>query len=407
MAVHWRMDPGCVFLNHGSFGATPAAVTAAQRDLQDLVEREPIRYFVEIAPRLLDAARERIARMLCAEDAAGEGIVYVPNATAGVNTVVRSLKFEPGDELLTNTHEYNACNNVLRWAERRWGAKVVTVDAPFPVRSEQEIVDAVLAGVTSRTRLVMLSHVTSPTGMIFPVGPIVEELNRCGIESLIDGAHAPGMIPIDLAELNATYYTGNFHKWLCAPKQSAFLHVREERRGDIRPLIISHGANSPRTDRSRFRLEFDYIGTFDLSGYMCVPECERFLGGLVEGGISGLMKRNHALALKGRDMLCRALGVEPPVPDRMLGAMASVPLPDPPGGAIRPSELGYHDALVDGMIQRHGVQIPVFPFPPPAPGQPACKRMMRIAMQAYNSIEQVEYLAECLLEELAREAKSR
>ena len=415
MAAHWRLDPACVFLNHGSFGATPVCILEKQREIIAIMEREPIRFFVEIAEGLLDETRHAIAGLVNAD---AEGIVHVPNATAGVNTVVRSLRFQPGDELLTNSHEYNACNNVLRWAEKQWGAKMVTVEPPFPVRREQELVDAVLAGVTSRTKLVMLSHITSPTGLIFPVQPIVDELNRCGIESLVDGAHAPGMIPIDLKKLNATYYTGNFHKWLCAPKGAAFLHVREERRADggVRPLVISHGANSTRTDRSRFRIEFDYIGTWDLSAYLCVPEFIRFLSALFPGGgggLAGLMKHNHDRVLEGRDILLEALApltgqTVPPVHDRMLGSMAALALPDPPRGMIRPSKLGYHDALADDLIQRHGLQVPVMPFPPLRPGvkydavNPQ-KRLIRIAMQAYNSVEQVRYLAECLREELERE----
>jgi isopenicillin-N epimerase len=400
MAVHWRLDPSVVFLNHGSFGACPTVVLEKQRDLRDLLEREPIRFFVERAEGLIDEARRCVATLVNAD---APGIVFVPNATAGVNAVVRSLRFSPGDELLTNSHEYNACNNVLRWAAEQWGARVVSVPVPFPVRSAREVVDAVLAGVTSRTKLVMLSHVTSPTGLVLPVGPLVEELTRCGIDTLIDGAHAPGMIPLDLAALGATYYTGNFHKWLCTPKGSGFLHVREDKRGVVRPNIISHGANSPRTDKSRYLLEFDYVGTFEVTPWLCVPEAVRFLSSLVPGGLNGLMEHNRRNAVEARKILCRALGAEPAAPEGMLGALASVHLPDPPGGAIRPSQKGYHDRLNDELLDRHGVQIPIMPFPPPAPGQPAGGRLIRVAMQAYNSLEQVEYAAECVREELARE----
>lgn len=400
MAVHWRLDPASVFLNHGSFGACPAVVLERQREFRDLLEREPIRFFVERCEPLLDESRRCVAQLVNADAA---GIVFVPNATAGVNTVVRSLRFQPGDELLTNSHEYNACNNALRYGAERWGARVVSVPLPFPLRHAREVVDAVLAGVTSRTKLVMLSHVTSPTGLVLPIGPLVEELARCGIDTLIDGAHAPGMIPIDLTALGATYYTGNFHKWLCTPKGSAFLHVREDRRAEIRPLIISHGANSPRTDRSRFLLEHDYVGTFEVTPHLCIPEAVRFLSSLLPGGLTGLMEHNRRHALEARKILCRAFGAEPAAPESMIASLASVHLPDPPSGGVRPSPKGYHDRLNDELLDRHGVQIPIFPFPPPAPGQPATKRLIRVAMQAYNSLEQVEYAAECVREELARE----
>jgi len=408
-AAHWRLDPSCVMLNHGSFGAAPACIIARQRELQDLTEREPVRFFVELLPALMERAHNAVAALVNADVG---GVARVGNATEGVNAVVRSLRLSPGDELLTSTHEYNACNNVLRFAAQRSGARVVCVDPPFPLKREQEAIDAVLSGVTSRTRLVLLSHVTSPTGLIMPVQPIVDELNRCGIESMIDGAHAPGMLPIDLARLNPTYYTGNFHKWLCAPKGSAFLWVRAERREGpdaVRPAIISHGANARLGPGvTRFRAEFDYVGTADTTAYLCVPECVEFLAALSEGGVLGHMRANREKALRGRELLCRAMGVEAPSPEKMIGSLAAVPIPDPPGGVIRPSQRGYHDRLHDALLERHGLQVPVFPFPPPepgvayGPGRPQT-RVVRIAMQAYNSLEQVEYLAACLKEELERE----
>jgi isopenicillin-N epimerase len=411
MAVHWRLDPDVVFLNHGSFGACPTVVLEKQRELRDLMEREPIRFFVETAEEMLDQSRAVVARLVQAD---AEGIAFVPNATAGVNTVVRSLKFQPGDELLTNTHEYNACDNVLRWAAEMSGAKVVSASVPFPVRSAREVTDAILARVSSRTKLVMLSHITSPTGLVLPLQPIVDELNRCGIDSLIDGAHAPGMVPIDLQALGATYYTGNFHKWLCTPKGSGFLWVRDDKRAQIRPLIISHGANSTRADRPRFRVEHDYTGTFEITPYLCIPAAIEFLSSLFPGGLSGLMEHNRRQTLEARKVLCRILasagGIEQPTaiaPESMIGSLASVPIPGAPGGVIRPSPRGYHDALQDAMIERHGLQAPIVPWPQAAtcpPGKQGGGRFVRLAMQAYNSIEQVEYLGVCLREELARES---
>lgn len=407
MAVHWGLDPGVVFLNHGSFGACPTVVLEAQREIRARVEREPVRFFVELLEPMLDEARMCAAAIVGAD---AEGIALLPNATAGVNTVLRSLTFKPGDELLTNTHEYNACNNALRFVADRFGAKVITASPPFPVRSAQEVVAGVLAGVTSRTKLVMLSHVTSPTGMILPIGPIVEELTRCGIDTLIDGAHAPGMIPLDIRALGCTYYTGNFHKWMCTPRGSAFLWVREDKREQIRPLTISHGANATRPGRSRYRLEFDYVGTFDATAVLCLGVAQRFLSSLVPGtgGLAGLMEQNRRMTLEARRILCKGLGVEPACPESMIGALASVQLPSPPGGVIRPSPRGYHDRLQDELIERHGIQVPMHPFPPALPGvvygpQNPQKRVIRVSMQAYNTTAQVEYLVECLREELVRE----
>lgn len=317
--------------------------------------------------------------------------------------MLRSLRFAPGDELLTNTHEYNACNNALRFVAERWGAKVVTADVPWPLRDEREVVDAVLGAVTPRTKVVLLSHVTSPTGVVFPVEKIVKELNARGVETIIDGAHAPGMIPLDLGAIHAPYYTGNCHKWMCAPKGAAFLWVREDRRHLIRPLTISHGANSARTDRSRFRLEFDYTGTADVTPFLVLPTLIEFMGSLVPGGWDGLMRRNREMALRGRDELCRALGAVPPAPDGMIGSLASVRIPArDPAAPVEPTR--YHDPLQDRLIKEWGIQAPIVLFPPGVPG--ATMRMVRIAMQVYNTVGQVEYLALALEAELGESLSS-
>jgi isopenicillin-N epimerase len=402
---HWGLDPSVVFLNHGSFGACPRVVLEAQRRVQELIEAEPIRFFVEFCEPMLDAARLRLAELVGCD---AEGIALVPNATAGVNTVLASMQFEAGDELLTNSHEYNACNNALvRWGGVK-GARVVSARVPFPVRDEGEVIDAIMGSVTSRTKLAMISHVTSPTGLVMPVRELTKALQARGVRVLIDGAHAPGMVPLNLAEIGAEYYTGNLHKWLCTPKGCAFVHVREDVRGEVRPLIVSHGANAERAGRSRFRLEFDYVGTFDVSAYLCIPPAEEFLSGLVEGGLSGLMRHNRENALSARRVLCAALGAREAAPASMIGALAAVELPSPPGGVILPSVRGYHDRLWDELIERHGIQVPIMPFPPKelgatyGPGNPQT-RVVRVAMQAYNAMGQVEYLGRCLVEELGRE----
>lgn len=418
LTSHWRLDPEIVFLNHGSFGAVPFVVSEHQRSLQLLMQREPIRFVVELLEPMLDRARLDSAPLLgCNADDFG----FVMNATMGVNTVVRSLAFKPGDEIVTSNHEYNACNNVLDWAAERWGAKVVKLDLPFPVQSSDELYEIITRGVGPQARLLLVSHVTSPSGIILPVERIVAEMNRRGVDTLVDGAHAPGMVPLEIDRLSAPYYTGNFHKWVCAPSGAAFLHVRKDRQHLIRPMVISHGANSTRTDRSRFRLEFDYAGTSDPTAWLSVPAAIRFLPTLVgtaasesskpagqvglsevssevnaselRAGWERIMRHNHSLALKGRDILCDALGVEPSAPDEMLGSLAAVALPAAtPEHAAKPSK--YHDALQDALIQKYGIQVPIFPFVSPM-------RQVRISAQMYNTVEQYEYLARVLKQELA------
>jgi isopenicillin-N epimerase len=383
----WSLDPAVIFLNHGSFGACPTAVLAAQQDLRARLEREPVRFFVRDLEALLDGARKALGEFLGADP---EGFAFVPNATTGVNTILRSLELADGDELLTTDHPYNACRNALDVTAARGGAHVVVAPVPFPLASADEVVEAVLARVTSRTRLALLDHVTSPTGLVFPIERLVDELAARGVDTLVDGAHAPGMLPLQLDGLGAAYYAGNCHKWLCAPKAAGFVYVRRDRQKDVRPLVISHGANSPRRDRSRFRLEFDWMGTVDPTPYLCIPESIRFLGKTYPGGWPALMARNHALALAARRILCDHLAVDPPCPADMIGSLAAVPLPD--GSPEPPKTPLYADPLQDALLERFGIQVPIVPWPAPP------RRLVRVSAQLYNTPEHYERLAAALSE---------
>jgi len=376
MKEHWLLDRDITFLNHGSFGATPKVVLAKQDEYRAQREREPVRFMVRELEPLLDAARQTVAEFVGADPA---GLAFVPNATAGVNAVLRSLDLDRHDELLVTTQEYNACRNALDYVTRLAGARVVVVDTPFPIASADEIADRVLARVTDRTRLLLIDHITSPTALINPIDRIIRELASRGIDTLVDGAHAPGMLPLRIRDSGAAYYTGNLHKWVCAPKGAAILYVRENRRATVRPVSISHGANSQRTDRSRFHLEFDWTGTFDPSAWLAVPEAIRFMASLVEGGWPEIMRRNRALALRGRDILIDALGIERPAPDNMLGSMAAIPLPD-----------GNGEPLQDALLEQYRIEVPIAPLPY------APKRVLRISAQLYNEVSDYEKLAEAL-----------
>jgi isopenicillin-N epimerase len=250
LAARWPLDPNIMFLNHGSFGACPREVLDYQAALRAEMEAEPVRFLSRELDGRLDAARGALAAFLGAD---ADDLAFVPNATSGVNAVVRSRSFAAGDELLTTDHAYNACRNALEYVAERMGARVTVVSVPFPVASPDVIVEAVLSRVTPRTRLALIDHVTSPTGIVLPVERLCAELGARGVEIVVDGAHAPGMLPLDLGTLGATYYTGNCHKWLCAPKGSAFLWVRADQRAVVRPLTISHGANRQKPGRSRSR----------------------------------------------------------------------------------------------------------------------------------------------------------
>jgi len=382
-ARHWDLDPDVVFLNHGSFGACPRAVLDAQREWRARLEAEPVAFLARELEGHLDVARGELAAFLGCDP---DDLAFVANATAGVNTVLRSLSFAPGDELLVTDHEYNACRNALDFVAARSGAHVITAPIPLPVTSSAAIVDAVLQHVTPRTKLLLIDHVTSPTGLVLPVEPIVHALHARGVDTLVDGAHAPGMVPLALDRLGAAYYTGNCHKWLCAPKGSAVLHVRRDRQATIRPLAISHGANSTRTDRSRFRLEFDFTGTDDPTPFLCVPAALRFLASLLPGGVDALQRHNRAMALDARRLLVAAIGTAPICPDGTIGSLASIELTADPGDHGLPHGV---DPLQARLMERHRIEVPVMHF--------AGRRFVRVSPQIYNSIAQYEHLAAALV----------
>jgi len=389
LARHWTLDPRVDFLNHGSFGACPRPVLALQSELRDRLEREPCVFFLHELEARLDEARAAVAPFLGARP---EDMAFVSNATQGLNAVLGSLRFQPGDELLVTNHEYNASRNALEFAARRDGAKVVVAQVPFPGTTPELVEARVLEAVTPRTKLAMLDWITSPTGFIQPIESLVPKLRERGVETLIDGAHAPGQVPVNLDALGAAYFAGNLHKWCCAPKGAAVLHVRRDLRDQVRPTSISHGASSPRKDRSRFWMEFDWTGTVDPTPWLCAPESLRFLGSLLPGGWPAVMATNHELALQAQGMLCRALGLDAPVPASMVGSMAAVALPAGPSPAKPQTTLMFPSALQEMLFKEHHIQVPVAPWPAP----PA--RVLRVSCQLYNRPEQYERLAKLLPE---------
>jgi len=394
----WRLDPAVTFLNHGSYGACPEPVLEAQRVLRDRMEAEPVRFLSVDLPGLLDAARREVAAFLGADPG---GLAFVANATTGVNTVLRSLQFDAGDELLTDDHEYNATINAMRAVAEPVGARVVIARIPFPISAPGDALEAILAAVTPRTRLVMVSQVTSPTALILPVAELVAELDRRGIDTLVDGAHAPGMLPVDLDGLGAAYWTGNGHKWLCGPKGSAILWVRADRRERIHPLVVSHGANEPLTDRSRFRAEFDWMGTGDPTPSLALPAAIAWMASSEPdgGGWPSVMAANHGLAIAGRDRIAAALGVPPAAPDSMLGSMAALPVPgvEDEAGA---------EALRRGLELEDAIQVPIGGWPVRAArtaGDHGPEQILiRISAQRYNEPADYDRLAEALVRRLGR-----
>jgi isopenicillin-N epimerase len=395
MRQHWGLRPDLVFLNHGSFGACPKAVLAQQQAFREQMEADPVTFMVAKLARLHEESREALASFV---GVAPEDLVLVPNATTGVNAVLRSLDWRPGEQILLTNHAYNACANAVRYVAQVHQLEVVIADVPFPLEgldaetANQRICDAVMACVTPRTRLALLDHITSATAVVMPIRALAERLAAAGVETLIDGAHAPGMVPLSIAELGVTYYTGNAHKWLCAPKGTAFLWVTPARQEVIRPTVISHGANEPAHRHSRFTTEFDWTGTFDPTGWCCLPFLLGWMETLLEGGWPAIMEHNRSLVLEGRRLVCDQLGLESPVPDELIGSIAVIPLPDlETDGPVTSTHL---DPLLERLYNRYSIQVPIYYWPRPP------KRWLRLSAYLYNTIDEYQTLANALAESL-------
>jgi isopenicillin-N epimerase len=371
--AHWALDDSIHFLNHGSYGATPTRVLERQAALRARLESEPVRFMEREYEPLLSEVRSRVATFVGAQ---AEDLAFVTNATTGVNAVVRSLDFRPGDELLTTSHGYAACTNVLHYVAERTGAKVVVAPLPFPTGGATELAEAVLRHVTARTRLVLLDQLTSPTALILPVETLVRELEGRGVPVLVDAAHVPGQLPMQLDAVGASFTTGNLHKWVCAPKGAALLHVRRDRQSQVRPPVISHGARSPRTDKSRFLLEFDWCGTFDPTAVLSVPEALDLLGGLYPGGWPELMRRNRQAALDARTRLLDLLGTPPVCPPALVPAMATVLLP------------WCGEGVGARLFDEFRVEVPVIPF--------EGRLLLRVSMQQHVRPEDLDALERAL-----------
>jgi isopenicillin-N epimerase len=380
----WALAPGTVFLNHGSFGACPKAILQLQAELRLQMEAEPVQFLWRRYEERLDPARASLAKFIGARPS---DVVFVTNATSGINAVVRSLKLRAGDELLTTNQDYNACRNVVAEAARRAGAKMTVARLPFPIRTADQAVEAVLRAVTRRTRLALIDHVTSHTALVLPVARIIRELEARGVDTLVDGAHAPGQLPLNLARLRPAGYTGNLHKWVCTPKGAAFLWLREDKQAEVQPAVISHGNNTPRPGYSAFQDRFDWAGTFDPTAWFCVGEAIRWMEQRLPGGWSELRQRNHQLAVQARRTLCERLRVEPPCPEHLLCAMATIPLPERLQGRRKSGKI---DAEQLRLYDDFGIEAPFLRIGVPE------RRYLRVTAQIYNTPEEYEYLAGAL-----------
>lgn len=392
-AHHWNLDPNLTFLNHGSYGSTPRAALRAQSEYRERMERDPVRFFKVDLEHLMDGVREKLGAFINCPPA---DLAPICNATWALCTILKATRLEAGDEVLVTDHEYGSLMNELERVAARAGAVVVKVAIPFPIRSSQDVVERYVAAITPRTKLAFIAHITSASSMIYPVAPILRELNARGVDSVLDGAHSPGQIPVDIRALAPTYFVGSGHKWLSGPKGSGFMYVRPDRQHVFRPLALSSRAAKVRPERALFLRDFDYQGTDDYTPVLALPHSIEALGSLLPGGWPQLLRQNHELAIKGRDILCQALEIEAPTPDAMVGSMATLLIPEP-REALRDRPTAYDDALQDVLYEKYRIVVPIWRL------GSTNQRVVRISAHLYNSPAEYEYLAHALKTELALE----
>ena len=371
----WLLDERITFLNHGSFGAVPRRVFDEQTEWRRRIEAEPVEIISRQRIELLTQAKTAIGQWLRMRP---DDFGFVTNATEGVNAVLRSLTFGPADELLTTTHVYNAIRKAMRFVADRSSATYREIDLPLPVASSQQIAEIVLAGLSSRTRLLVIDHITSPTALVFPVDRIVAECNQRGVDVLIDGAHAPGMVPFDVPSVGAAYYTGNLHKWAAAPKGTGFLWVHPDKQPQIHPLVVSHHYGEG------FVAEFGWQGTRDLAAWLAAPRGLAFMADL---GWDRVMDHNHQLATWAHRMLCHKLGVQPisPLDGSLLGSMATLRLP----GALAAMTDPQAQALQRRLYDEFRIEVPIMQW------SGGC--YIRPCSQVYNAAADYHRLAEAIL----------
>jgi len=369
-ASAWALDRGLAYLNHGGFGAAPACVLAEQQAWRDSMERSPAGFLVHRLPELLDGVRAEVAAFLNAD---AEGLVFVDNATTGMQTVIAQAGLGHGDEVLATDHCYPAVLAQLHRVAEATGAVVRIAPVPMPPGSRAAIADVVLSRLSRSTRLLVVDHVASCSGLVFPVEEIVAECRRQGVPVLVDGAHAAGMLPVDLGRLGADFWVGNLHKWVCAPKASAVLQVAPRWRETMRPLVASHGI------ADGFRPAFDWTGTRDPTALLAVPAALAFFG---KAGWPSVRQHNNDLASQGAELVARRIGTGAPDADGLAAAMRLVPLP----GTLTEAEAR---ALERRLLDDYGVVVPVTFH--------GGWRWLRLSAQLYNNLNDYERLADALV----------
>lgn len=377
MLEHWPLEPSITYLNHGTVGVTPRRVQAARQAILDEIERQPARFMIreladvgQFAMRMAPRMRTAAAEVADFVGGRGEDLVFVDNATTGCNAVLQSARFAPEDEILVTDHGYGAVTNAARHLAGRAGARVREVVLPFPGTTSESVVDTLSAAIGERTRMLIVDHVTSGSSLVLPIAGIASRFRARGVPVLVDGAHAPGMLALDIPSLGADYYVGNLHKWAMAPRSSAILWAAPERQVDLHPTVISWGYGLGMC------AEFDLVGTRDPSPWLAAPEGIAFLREL---GLDAMRDWNHRLVVETARAFAARWSVEIPAPVEMYGSMLTIPMPERFGSTREAAS-----ALKDALLYEDHIEAQIFEF--------RGRMWLRLAAQVYNDESDFERL---------------
>lgn len=366
------IDPSVTFLNHGSFGAVPRQVFRVFQSWQRELERQPVEFLGRRATALMAEARVALGNYLGTRS---DNLIYTTNVTVAINIVARSLVLAPGDEVLATDHEYGAMDRTWRFLAKECGFTYKIQPIPLPLTTPEAFLNSFWKGVTPRTRVIFISHITSPTALIFPVEQVIKRARAQGIITVIDGAHVPGQIPLQLDELGADFYGGNLHKWLCAPKGAGFLYASPQRQLSLKPLVVSWGYESETPGTSQFVDEHEWWGTRDLSTFLSVPAA---IGFQEQHDWDKVRIACHGLVVDGVRNICSLTGLQPLSDSTRFAQMAAVPLPDTVDA----------DLLKIRLYEKYHIEVPVFQWKD--------RKLIRISVQGYNTERDVNKLVNAL-----------
>ena len=371
----YLLDPDITFLNHGSFGACPKPVFDAYQNWQRKLENQPVQFMAIDVYEHLELARNKLGAFI---GCGGDDLFFIPNATTAVNTIIRSLDLGPGDEVLSTNHEYGSLIRTWEWVAKEKGFHFIQHEFPLPLKTHEDFIENFWESVTANTRFIFVSHITSSTGLIFPAEEICSRARKDGILTIIDGAHVPGQLALDITAMDPDVYTGACHKWLSAPKGSAFLYVKNDLQSLIKPLIISWGEAGDDPGPSQFLKDNQYQGTRDPSAFLAVPAAIDFQK---EHNWNTVKKSCRELNRRTRDRAYKIIHTDPICPntEEWLGQMASVEV-----------DVNNEQALKDTLLETYKIEIPVFTWQE--------KTLLRFSFNAYNDEHDADVLIGALKE---------